>query len=125
MKDSESGKYLMNLRISRTGLFVAVISMIVIFCALTYCAIAYTPIKTFIPGYPDAQSKRTAIQNAIKVDSLEKVIYRWELYSENMKRAVEGKAPISPLKLTGDIICLTAFILNRPLLSLFGLEEEA
>ena len=80
MKDSESGKYLMNLRISRTGLFVAVISMIVIFCALTYCAIAYTPIKTFIPGYPDAQSKRTAIQNAIKVDSLERVMSRWEIY---------------------------------------------
>ena len=94
MKDSESGKYLMNLRISRTGLFVAVISMIVIFCALTYCAIAYTPIKTFIPGYPDAQSKRTAIQNAIKVDSLERVMSRWEIYSENLKRAVEGKAPI-------------------------------
>jgi len=94
VKDSESGKYLMNLRISRTGLFVAIISMIVILCALTYCAVAYTPIKTFIPGYPDAQSKRTAIQNAIKVDSLERVMSRWEIYSENLKRAVEGKAPI-------------------------------
>jgi murein DD-endopeptidase MepM/ murein hydrolase activator NlpD len=60
----------------------------------TYCVIAYTPVRTFIPGYPDARTKRAAIQNAIKVDSLEKVIYRWEIYSENIKRAVEGKAPI-------------------------------
>jgi murein DD-endopeptidase MepM/ murein hydrolase activator NlpD len=28
------------------------------------------------------------------VDSLERVIYRWELYSENLKRAVSGKAPV-------------------------------
>jgi murein DD-endopeptidase MepM/ murein hydrolase activator NlpD len=64
------------------------------FTAVIYCTIAYTPIRTFIPGYPDARTKRAAIQNAIKADSLEKVIYRWELYSENLKRAVEGKAPI-------------------------------
>jgi murein DD-endopeptidase MepM/ murein hydrolase activator NlpD len=63
-------------------------------CAITYCLIAYTPVRTFIPGYPDARTKRVAIQNAIKVDSLERVIYRWELYSENLKRAVEGKEPI-------------------------------
>ena len=71
-----------------------IVSIIVMVCAITYCLIAYTPIRTFIPGYPDARSKRVAIQNAIKVDSLERVIYRWELYSENLKRAVEGKEPI-------------------------------
>jgi murein DD-endopeptidase MepM/ murein hydrolase activator NlpD len=73
---------------------VTLVSFLVILCALVYCVIAYTPVKTFIPGYPDAQTKRTAIQNAIKVDSLERLIYRWEIYSENLKRAVEGKEPI-------------------------------
>ena len=62
--------------------------------AASYCIIAYTPIRTFIPGYPDAHSKRAAIQNAIRIDSLENVIYRWELYSENLKRVVEGKEPL-------------------------------
>ncbi len=62
--------------------------------AAVYCVIAYTPVRTFIPGYPDAHSKRMAIQNAIRIDSLENVIYRWELYSENLKRVVEGKEPL-------------------------------
>lgn len=94
VKDTETGKYLWGMRFSKTGLFVSLISLIVILCALTYCVIAYTPVRTFIPGYPDARSKRVAIQNAIKVDSLERLIYRWEIYSENLKRAVEGKSPI-------------------------------
>ena len=94
VKDTETGRYLLSMRLTKTGLFVSLISLIVVLGTLTYCVIAYTPVRTFIPGYPDARSKRVAIQNAIKVDSLERLIYRWEIYSENLKRAVEGKAPI-------------------------------
>ena len=93
-RDNETHKYLWSIRFTKTSLFVTVLTVLVMLTAATYCVIAYTPVRTFIPGYPDARTKRAAIQNAIKVDSLEKVIYRWEIYSENIKRAVEGKAPI-------------------------------
>ena len=92
--DNETHKHIWGTRFTKVSFFVTAVSIIVTLCTLTYCLIAYTPIRTFIPGYPEARSKRAAIQNAIKVDSLERVIYRWELYSENLKRAVEGKAPI-------------------------------
>lgn len=94
VRDNESHKYLWSIRFTKVSLFVTIFSFLVMFTVMIYCLIAYTPVRTFIPGYPDAQTKRAAIQNAIKADSLEKVIYRWELYSENIKRAVEGKAPI-------------------------------
>lgn len=93
-RDNETHKYLWSIRFTKTSLFVTVLTVLVMLTVATYCVIAYTPVRTFIPGYPDARTKRAAIQNAIKVDSLEKVIYRWEIYSENIKRAVEGKAPI-------------------------------
>jgi murein DD-endopeptidase MepM/ murein hydrolase activator NlpD len=93
-RDNETHKYLWSIRFTKTSLFVSVLTVLVMLTVATYCVIAYTPVRTFIPGYPDARTKRAAIQNAIKVDSLEKVIYRWEIYSENIKRAVEGKAPI-------------------------------
>lgn len=92
--DNETHKHIWSRRFTKTSFFVTAVSITVIICGLNFCLIAFTPIRTFIPGYPDARSKRAAIQNAIKVDSLERVIYRWELYSENLKRAVEGKAPI-------------------------------
>lgn len=62
--------------------------------AAIFSIIAFTPVRTFIPGYPDARSKRAAIQNAIKIDSLENVIYKWGLYSENLKRVMEGMDPV-------------------------------
>ncbi len=92
--ENDSHRHIWGTRFTKTSLFVTIVSVVVMLCAVTYCLIAYTPIRTFIPGYPDARTKRVAIQNAIKVDSLERVIYRWELYSENLKRAVEGKEPI-------------------------------
>jgi murein DD-endopeptidase MepM/ murein hydrolase activator NlpD len=73
---------------------VAVVSIIVVLTAIVYSIIAFTPVRTFIPGYPDAHSKRAAIQNAMRIDSLENVIFRWELYSENLRRVVEGEEPL-------------------------------
>lgn len=81
-------------RFTRAGLVVLVASFLVVLVLGIYCLIAFTPIRTTIPGYPDANSKRQAIQNAIKIDSLESTILQWELYSENLKRIVGGEAPL-------------------------------
>ena len=46
---------------------------------------------------PDAppHSKRAAIRNAMRIDSLESVINSWELYSENLRRVLDGEPTIS------------------------------
>ena len=93
--DAKTHKQLFSVRFNRTGFFVTLVSSIVIIIAAIFSIIAFTPIKTFIPGYPDARTKRAVIQNAMKVDSLENVIYRWELYSENLRRVIEGEDPIN------------------------------
>jgi len=92
--DNQSHKQLWTVHFTKTSLFVAIVTIIVTLCTIIYSLVAYTPIRTFIPGYPDARSKRAAIQNAIKIDSLETVIYKWGLYSENLKRVLEGADPV-------------------------------
>ena len=92
--DDQSHKQLLTLHFSRTTLFITIVSVLVTLSAIIFSIIAYTPVRTFIPGYPDARSKRAAIQNAITIDSLETVIYKWGLYSENLKRVMEGMDPI-------------------------------
>lgn len=92
--DDRSHKHLFNVHFTKTSFFVAIISILVVLTAAVYSIIAFTPVRTFIPGYPDARSKRVAIQNAMRIDSLENVIYRWELYSENLRRVVEGQEPL-------------------------------
>lgn len=92
--DDKTHKHLWSAHFTRVGFIVAIISALVMLSAAVFCVVAYTPVRTFIPGYPDAHSKRAAIQNAIRIDSLENVIYRWELYSENLRRVVEGQEPL-------------------------------
>jgi murein DD-endopeptidase MepM/ murein hydrolase activator NlpD len=92
--NDKTHEYLFNMHFTRTGFFVAIVTIFTVFTAIVYSLIAFTPIRTFIPGYPDAHSKRAAIQNAMRIDSLESVIYRWELYSENLRRVVEGQEPL-------------------------------
>ena len=92
--DDKTHQHLVTLRFTRTSFFITAVTVVVVLCAAIYSIIAFTPVRTFIPGYPDARSKRAAIQNAITIDSLENVIFRWELYSENLRRAVEGIEPV-------------------------------
>ena len=92
--DDRTHKQLFTIHFTRTTFFVMIISIIVTLSALVFSITAFTPVRTFIPGYPDAHAKRAAIQNAMTIDSLETVIYRWELYSENIKRVVEGREPL-------------------------------
>ena len=92
--DDQSHKQLLTVHFNRTTLFITIVSVLVTLSAIIFSIIAYTPVRTFIPGYPDARSKRAAIQNAITIDSLETVIYKWGLYSENLKRVMEGMDPI-------------------------------
>ena len=92
--DNQSHKQLWTMHFTKTSFFVTIVTVLVCLSAAVYSIIAFTPVRTFIPGYPDARSKRAAIQNAITIDSLETVIYKWELYSENLKRVMEGMDPV-------------------------------
>lgn len=94
ISDDKTHQHLFNIHFSRSGFIASIICGFLVFSALIFILIAYTPLRTFVPGYPDARSKRAAIQNAIRIDSLENVIYRWELYSENLKRVMEGEGPL-------------------------------
>lgn len=83
-------KPLKSIKFTRPMSIMVLGNFLLLLCALMWCLVAYTPLKTFIPGYPDEHSKRDAISNAIRIDSLEQVIGRWELYSENLRKVVEG-----------------------------------
>jgi murein DD-endopeptidase MepM/ murein hydrolase activator NlpD len=89
--DAKTHQQLRSVRFTRTSFIITIVCSTVIFCAIIFSIIAFTPIRTFIPGYPDASTKRAAIQNAIKADSLESVIFKWELYARNLRRVLEGE----------------------------------
>lgn len=93
--DAQTHKQLWALRFNKLTISLICTAIIILFSALIFCLTAFTPVKTLIPGYPDAVSRRAALQNAMRIDSLEKVVYRWELYSENLRRVLDGEEALS------------------------------
>lgn len=94
LTDAVSHERLRSLTFTRTSFITAAVSAAVLLLVLLYLLIAFTPIRTFIPGYPDARARRQAVQNAMRIDSLETQILQWELYAENLKRVVAGEEPL-------------------------------
>ena len=92
--DAQTHEKLWEMRFTKTGFLVTAVSAVVLFVLTIFCITAFTPVRTFIPGYPDAHSKRAAILNAMRIDSLEAVITTWLLYSENLRRVIDGQQPL-------------------------------
>lgn len=57
--------------------------------------IAFTPIREFIPGYPDGKTRKGYVQNALKADSLERVLEQWKDYYANINIILNGGEPHS------------------------------
>ena len=100
--DAISHERLWSIVFTKPAFIVVAISTAVLLLVIFYLLIAFTPLRTFIPGYPNAQARRQAVQNAIRIDSLETQILQWELYTEDLKRVVAGEEPLLLDKLILD-----------------------
>lgn len=92
--EDETHKQIGAYRFTKSSAVLTGVTAIVVILALAYCLFALTPLRATIPGYPDARSRKQAIENAIRIDSLENIITRWELYSENLSRVLSGEQTI-------------------------------
>lgn len=89
--DDNTHKSFWSLRFRKHGLALTVATVVLAVIALAFAVIAVTPLKTLIPGYPDEISRRAAVENAIKIDSLESAMTRWAIYSENLRKVLSGE----------------------------------
>ena len=92
--ENDTHKTIRSYRFTRFSATVIIGTAAFIIIGLIYCLIAFTPLRRTIPGYPDANSKMVAVANAIKIDSLENMMTRWELYAENLSRVLKGEEAI-------------------------------
>ena len=73
------------------GAISAAVLLLLFIVAFVFSMIAYTPLKLVIPGYPSYQTQRVAIENAAKVDSLEKRMKIMTIRLENLRRVLNGE----------------------------------
>ncbi|MDR2586433.1 MAG: M23 family metallopeptidase [Prevotellaceae bacterium] len=80
-------------RLSGLGMLISSILFIIIIMASVTFLIAFTSLREMIPGYPDTQTRRNIVSTALKADSLERVISRWDWYLSNVHRILNQEMP--------------------------------
>ena len=83
------------LRLSRLNVFSLVGSAVLLLTVGIIVLIAFTPIREFIPGYPDGNMRRNIINNVYKLDSLEHEIEIRDRYFQSINTIIRGGTPVS------------------------------
>lgn len=82
-------------KLTRLSVYVLSCFVFVLLVGLTTALISFTPLKFYIPGY-GSQAERTELTNLkIKTDSLETYIKNRELYWDNVRNIISGKAEMN------------------------------
>jgi murein DD-endopeptidase MepM/ murein hydrolase activator NlpD len=85
----------LNLRLSRLNVLAWGGPIMLVLLIIVISIIVYTPVREFIPGYPDENTIRSSISNKQRLDSLEVELNRRDLYLDNLNRIISGKEPRS------------------------------
>ena len=80
-------------RLSRLNVMAGLGGFSFLLITLVTVIIAFTPLREFIPGYPDAHTRRQIVQTALKVDSLEQKLDYWQRYLTTLRAIVNGENP--------------------------------
>lgn len=64
---------------------------IILLTLLIVSAIAFTPLREFIPGYADVTTRRMATYAALKVDSMEEKLSQYEQYVSNLRAIMNNE----------------------------------
>lgn len=80
-----------SVRLSRLNVLLLAIAAFTLHGALVTAVIVLTPLKRYIPGYADQETKRNAYRSTLLADSLALRLADQELYVANLKRVLSGE----------------------------------
>ena len=100
--NEETFEELFSFKLNLMNVFVGLTSLSIFLIAVTTYIIAFTPLREYIPGYASTALKREATQNAIKSDSLQRVLEENSVYLASIKKVLTGD--LDHTKLSRDSI---------------------
>jgi murein DD-endopeptidase MepM/ murein hydrolase activator NlpD len=83
----------LNLILSRLNVLAWGGLLTLVFLFIVVSIIVYTPVREFIPGYPDENTRKSIISNKLLLDSLAYELKLKDKYFENLNRIISGKEP--------------------------------
>ncbi|MBS0011612.1 MAG: M23 family metallopeptidase [Bacteroidales bacterium] len=82
------------IRMTRYNGFLLLIFLLLFIIGLTTVMISFTNLREFIPGYPDGNTRRNIIMNALRLDSLENELALRDQYFANLNAIISGREPL-------------------------------
>ena len=80
-------------KLSRLSVYIAMSTVFVLLISFTVALIVFTPLKYYIPGYGNRQSKTELQVLKIRTDSLEQSMKYKDQYLNNLKKILSGGIP--------------------------------
>lgn len=81
-------------RLTQYNAFLLITLLVVFIIGATVSLLAFTNLREFIPGYPDATIRRNILMSAIRLDSLEKELELRDKYFANLNAIISGEQPV-------------------------------
>ncbi|RHJ95342.1 M23 family metallopeptidase [Parabacteroides bouchesdurhonensis] len=85
-------------RLSQLSAFSSLAVFALVLIAVTALIIIKTPIRNYLPGYLDIEVRKEIMQNALRADSLERMIAVQSLYLKNVVGILTGTTPIDSIR---------------------------
>jgi murein DD-endopeptidase MepM/ murein hydrolase activator NlpD len=89
----ETYEEVLNLKLSRLNVLAWGGLITFVFLFIVVSIIAYSPVREFIPGYPDENTLISSLRNKQRLDSIELELNRRDKYFDNLNRIISGKEP--------------------------------
>ncbi|MDR2117991.1 MAG: M23 family metallopeptidase [Tannerellaceae bacterium] len=85
-------------RLSQLSAFVVLFAFALLLIAFTAFIIIKTPIRNYLPGYLDVEVRKEIMMNALRADSLERIIEVQALYLDNVTGILTGTMPLDSIR---------------------------
>lgn len=85
-------------RLSQLSVFVSLGVFAFSLVAFTALIIIMTPIRNYLPGYLDVEVRKEIVQNALRADSLERMIEIQNLYLKNVTGIISGTIELDSIR---------------------------
>lgn len=92
----------LSLRLTRFNVFIFFGTLVIFLVVATTYIIAFTPLKEYIPGYADFDTRKVLRELNLKADSLQSELRSKDLYIHNIRNIVEGRDIVDQIPDTLD-----------------------
>lgn len=85
-------------RLSQLSAFAVLLVFAFALVSVTAFIIIKTPIRNYLPGYLNVEVRKEIVQNALRADSLERMLEIQHVYLENVARIIGGEVPLDSIR---------------------------